>query len=110
MLTTQKAAAVRGNAEVIVTFNVRDFPEPALKPYDILAVHPNDFLLDQLDLYPASPSTSSNNRQPPTDANPPPSPDCYPYSNALAYPDSRPKSAVTSGSTPIIGPVLRQAL
>lgn len=46
------AAAVRANAEVIVTFNVRDFPVPALKPYDILAVHPDDFLLDQLDLYP----------------------------------------------------------
>lgn len=46
------AAAVRANAEVVVTFNVRDFPEQALKPYDILAVHPDDFLLDQLDLYP----------------------------------------------------------
>lgn len=46
------AAAVRANAEVIVTFNLRDFPEQALKPYDILAVHPDDFLLDQLDLYP----------------------------------------------------------
>ncbi|MFY1652353.1 PIN domain-containing protein [Solwaraspora sp. WMMB762] len=46
------AAAVRANAEVIVTFNLRDFPESALKPYDILAVHPDDFLLDQLDLYP----------------------------------------------------------
>ncbi len=37
---------------MIVTFNIRDFPEPALKPYDLLAVHPDDFLLDQLDLYP----------------------------------------------------------
>lgn len=46
------AAAVRANAEVVVTFNLRDFPEPALKPYDIVAVHPDDFLLDQLDLYP----------------------------------------------------------
>jgi hypothetical protein len=46
------AAAVRANAEVLVTFNVRDFPEPALKPYDITAVHPDEFLLDQLDLYP----------------------------------------------------------
>jgi hypothetical protein len=46
------AAAVRASAEVVVTFNVRDFPEPALKPYDILAIHPDDFLLDQLDLYP----------------------------------------------------------
>ncbi|HEX5540688.1 MAG TPA: PIN domain-containing protein [Micromonospora sp.] len=46
------AAAVRANAEVVVTFNVRDFPEPALKPYDIIAVHPDDFMLDQLDLHP----------------------------------------------------------
>ncbi len=46
------AAAVRANAEVLVTFNVRDFPEVALKPYDVVAVHPDEFLLDQLDLYP----------------------------------------------------------
>lgn len=46
------AAAVRANAEVVVTFNGVDFPEFALKPYDILAVHPDEFLLDQLDLYP----------------------------------------------------------
>ncbi|MDQ3274347.1 MAG: PIN domain-containing protein [Actinomycetota bacterium] len=46
------AAAVRGNVEVLVTFNLKDFPESALKPFDISAVHPDDFLLDQLDLYP----------------------------------------------------------
>jgi predicted nucleic acid-binding protein len=46
------AAAVRANAEVIVTFNLSDFPEPALKPYDVAAIHPDEFLLDQLDLYP----------------------------------------------------------
>ncbi|MDT5039962.1 MAG: hypothetical protein QOE51_947 [Actinoplanes sp.] len=46
------AAAVRANAEVIVTFNLSDFPEPALKPYDIAAIHPDEFLLDELDLYP----------------------------------------------------------
>jgi predicted nucleic acid-binding protein len=46
------AAAVRANAEVLVTFNLSDFPEPALKPYDVAAVHPDEFLLDQLDLYP----------------------------------------------------------
>lgn len=46
------AAAVRANAEVVVTFNTRDFPENALKPYDIVALHPDDFLLDQLDLHP----------------------------------------------------------
>jgi hypothetical protein len=47
------AAAVRANVEVLVTFNLRDFPENALKPFDITAVSPDDFLLDQLDLYPA---------------------------------------------------------
>jgi predicted nucleic acid-binding protein len=46
------AAAVRANAEVVVTFNLKDFPEPALKPYDVEAIHPDEFLLDQLDLYP----------------------------------------------------------
>lgn len=46
------AASVRANAEVIVTFNLSDFPEPALKPYDVAAIHPDEFLLDQLDLYP----------------------------------------------------------
>lgn len=46
------AAAVRANAEVLVTFNLRDFPEPALKPYDVVVIHPDEFLLDQLDLYP----------------------------------------------------------
>lgn len=45
------AAAVRSNAELIVTFNIRDFPVIALKPYEIEAMHPDDFLLDQLDLY-----------------------------------------------------------
>lgn len=47
------AAAVRGNVEVLVTFNLRDFREEALKPFDITAVTPDDFLLDQLDLHPA---------------------------------------------------------
>ena len=46
------AAAVRANAEVIVTFNLRHFPESSLEPYQITSVHPDDFLLDQLDLYP----------------------------------------------------------
>jgi predicted nucleic acid-binding protein len=50
------AAAVRADAAVIVTANVDDFPLSALRPYDIDAVHPDDFLLDQLDLYPAQTS------------------------------------------------------
>lgn len=45
------AAAVRGGAEVLVTFNTRHFPKSAVEPFDLEVVHPDDFLLDQLDLY-----------------------------------------------------------
>src|SRR5579885_2357699 len=44
------AAAIQGNADVIVTFNLRHFPEEALAPYQIEAIHPDDFLLCQIDL------------------------------------------------------------
>lgn len=46
------AAAVRANAEVLVTFNRRDFPASSVAPFDLRVVHPDEFLLDQLDLYP----------------------------------------------------------
>jgi predicted nucleic acid-binding protein len=46
------AAAVRANAEVLVTFNLKDFPAASVADYDIEIVHPDDFLLDQLDLFP----------------------------------------------------------
>ena len=46
------AAAVRSDAAVLVTFNTDDFPDTSTAAYDITVVHPDDFLLDQLDLYP----------------------------------------------------------
>ena len=46
------AAAVRGQSEVLVTFNGDDFPEHSTAPYDIEVISTDDFLLDQLDLYP----------------------------------------------------------
>ncbi len=46
------AAAVRANAEVLVTFNLKDFPAASVTDYDIEIVHPEDFLLDQLGLFP----------------------------------------------------------
>lgn len=46
------AAAVRGDAAVLVTFNLRHFPNDALSPYDLDAIHPDEFLLNQLDLHP----------------------------------------------------------
>ncbi|MGH3189198.1 MAG: PIN domain-containing protein [Streptosporangiaceae bacterium] len=46
------AAAVRGGAQGIITANAKDFPVSALEPLGLEAVHPDDFLLDQLDLSP----------------------------------------------------------
>ncbi|WP_417234820.1 PIN domain-containing protein [Arthrobacter sp.] len=46
------AAAVRSNAELIVTSNLKDFPPASTEPYDIEAISPDEFLLDQLDLFP----------------------------------------------------------
>jgi len=47
------AAAVRGGAQALVTFNIDDFPEAASGPHEIAVVAPDSFLLDQLDLHPA---------------------------------------------------------
>lgn len=46
------AAAVRANAEVLVTFNIQDFPPTSVESFEVEIVHPDDFLLDQLDLFP----------------------------------------------------------
>lgn len=44
------AAAIRCGAQAIVTFNLSDFPAEALAAFDIEAKHPDDFILDTLDL------------------------------------------------------------
>ena len=46
------AAAVRADAAAIITFNKRDFPSPSVDAYQIVVIHPEDFLLDLLDLSP----------------------------------------------------------
>lgn len=46
------AAAIAGRADVIVTLNLKDFPQAALEPYEIRGIGPGEFLLDQLDLAP----------------------------------------------------------
>jgi len=45
------AAAIVGRANVIVTFNTRDFPTTVLQPFGIEAQHPDDFVLHQIDLH-----------------------------------------------------------
>lgn len=48
------AAAVRCQADVIVTFNERDFPSDALAPFGVEAQHPDVFIENLFDLDPAS--------------------------------------------------------
>jgi predicted nucleic acid-binding protein len=47
------AAAIHSGASLIVTFNLKDFPAEALKPDNLAAQHPDDFIVDLLDLQPA---------------------------------------------------------
>jgi predicted nucleic acid-binding protein len=44
------AAAIRCQAGFIVTFNLSDFPNEILAPYNIRAIHPDRFILRLLDL------------------------------------------------------------
>lgn len=46
------AAAVAGNADSIVTINIKHFPASVLEPLGITALHPDEFLLQQLELEP----------------------------------------------------------
>ena len=46
------AAAIAGHADCIVTTNLRHFPADALTIYGIEAIHPDDFIINQLDLDP----------------------------------------------------------
>jgi len=46
------AAAVAGRADSIVTINIKDFPSSILEPLGITALHPDEFLLQQLQLEP----------------------------------------------------------
>jgi predicted nucleic acid-binding protein len=39
------AAAIRSNCPLIVTFNLKHFPAEALRPWNICASHPQDYLL-----------------------------------------------------------------
>ena len=46
------AAAICCEADIILTFNLKDFPQDALVQHGIEAQHPDDFLAHQLDLAP----------------------------------------------------------
>lgn len=44
------AAALRARADAIVTANLRDFPDDAMRQFDLEVNSPDDFLLSQLDM------------------------------------------------------------
>ncbi len=48
------AAAICCNADFIVTFNLKDFPEQALAPKFIEAIHPDEFIRQLIDLNPVA--------------------------------------------------------
>ena len=45
------AAAIKAGAQIIVTFNLRDFPADHLEPYGIEALHPDTFVECQMTLH-----------------------------------------------------------
>jgi hypothetical protein len=47
------AAAIKGGAEILVTANLKHFPAPALAPYGIEALHPDEFVLRLVERVPA---------------------------------------------------------
>jgi len=46
------AAAIKGRCDVIVTQNIKDFPDSELAYYGIITQHPDEFLCNHLDLAP----------------------------------------------------------
>lgn len=44
------AAAIKSCAEIIVTFNLKDFPSEYIEKYGIKAQHPDDFILNLINL------------------------------------------------------------
>jgi len=48
------ASAIRASANVIVTFNLDDFPADRLEPYGVVAQHPDDFITRLFGLFPGA--------------------------------------------------------
>lgn len=57
------AAAIRGQADVIVTMNLRDFPISVVGAFGIEAQHPDEFVLHLLDLAPEVVMTAAENHR-----------------------------------------------
>ncbi len=46
------AAAIKCNADAIITFNLKDFPDETLGSFSIEKIHPDDFIYYQIDMEP----------------------------------------------------------
>lgn len=54
------AAAIKCRADLILTYNLTDFPDPVLNQYGLRAIHPDEFLFTQLEVDPAAVCLSAN--------------------------------------------------
>jgi len=54
------AAAIRCHADLIITFNLKDFPSQYLQPYGVEAQHPDEFILRLIDLHPTAVCAAAN--------------------------------------------------
>ena len=52
------AAAIVSQSNLIITFNLKDFPDVALRPYDIKAQHPDLFISNLLNYAPSQVCTA----------------------------------------------------
>jgi hypothetical protein len=59
------AAAIKGGAELLVTANLKHFPAPALAPYGIEALHPDEFVLRLVERTPARVLAAARSEEPP---------------------------------------------
>lgn len=64
------AAAIRSHSSFVVTFNLKDFPAQVLAPYNVEAIHPDDFILHLIELDPTAVCAAAS-RQRRTLKNPP---------------------------------------
>lgn len=44
------AVAIQTRAEAIITFNLKDFPDSAISQYGVVAIHPDEFISNLIDL------------------------------------------------------------
>nr|WP_202819743.1 PIN domain-containing protein [Thaumasiovibrio subtropicus] len=57
------AAALKGQAEAIITFNLKDFPTTQLDALGLSAIHPDEFLSDMFELKPSACITAAHQQR-----------------------------------------------